>query len=81
MVFSSVIFLFFFFPIFLALYFILPLLIPGKRLTRLRIKNFILFITSILFYSWGEKLLVLVMLTSTVIDYFCGLMGIAPMGD
>ena len=74
MVFSSVIFLFFFFPIFLALYFILPLLIPGKRITILRIKNFILFATSIIFYSWGEKLLVLVMLSSTVIDYFCGLM-------
>jgi alginate O-acetyltransferase complex protein AlgI len=35
--------------------------------------NTFILASSLLFYFWGEAWLVLVMLTSTVIDYFCGL--------
>ena len=62
MVFSSVLFLFRFLPIFMICYF----LVPG------RMKNFILFLGSLFFYAWGEPLYVLLMLFSTVVDYVNG---------
>ena len=62
MVFSSLLFLFIFLPIFLAIYFILP-----KKL-----RNFILFIGSLMFYAWGEPIYVSIMIFSTVLDYSCG---------
>ena len=46
MVFSSLLFLFLFLPIFLGIYFIIPS----------RFRNFILFISSLLFYAWGEPI-------------------------
>lgn len=64
MVFSSVIFLFRFLPIFLICYY----LAPG------RMKNFILFLGSLFFYAWGEPVYVLLMLFSTVSDYVHGLL-------
>ena len=39
-------------------------------LTPSKFRNITLLLFSILFYSWGEKLIVLVMLSSTVIDFF-----------
>ena len=63
MVFSSNIFLFFYLPAFLILY----LCSPAK------FKNLVIFIASLFFYAWGEQLLVLVMLASTAVDYFSGL--------
>jgi alginate O-acetyltransferase complex protein AlgI len=63
MVFSSIIFLHFFFPLFLLLYFVTPR----------RGRNALLLAASLLFYSWGEQTLVLVMLASTTADYLCGL--------
>jgi len=63
MLFSSPIFLFLFLPIVLLLYYLVPK----------NIKNAILLTASIFFYSWGEQLIVAVMLTSTVVDYYCGL--------
>ena len=62
MVFSSVLFLFRFLPIFMICYF----LAPG------RMKNFILFLGSLFFYAWGEPIYVLLMLFSTVVDYVNG---------
>lgn len=62
MVFSSVIFLHFFLPGFLLLYFVTPQ----------RGRNGLLLAASLLFYTWGEQILVLVMLTSTAVDYLCG---------
>ncbi len=62
MVFSSVVFLFRFLPLFFILYY----LIPG------RMKNVILFLGSLLFYAWGEPVYVLLMLFSTVADYVHG---------
>lgn len=62
MVFSSVIFLFRFFPFFFLLYYLVP-----KRM-----KNLILFFGSLFFYAWGEPVYVLLMLFSTVVDYTHG---------
>jgi alginate O-acetyltransferase complex protein AlgI len=36
-------------------------------------RNALLLIGSLFFYTWGEQLLVFVMLTSTAVDYVCGL--------
>lgn len=57
--------------------FFLPVNYSKNRVVRnifRHICNTILLCASILFYCWGEKLLVLVMLLSTVIDYSCGLL-------
>jgi len=59
-VFSSTIFLFLFLPVFFLCYFLAPI----------KYKNLLLFIFSIFFYAWGEQLIVLVMLTSTLVDFF-----------
>ena len=63
MVFSSLLFLFYFLPAVLLLYFIVP-----KKL-----KNALLFVVSLFFYAWGEPVYVLVMLAIIVIDYASGL--------
>lgn len=63
MVFSSTLFLFRFLPIFMILYFVAP----G------RMKNFILFLGSLIFYAWGEPVYVCLMLFSTLSDYLHGL--------
>lgn len=62
MVFSSLLFLFIFLPVFLTVYFILP-----KSL-----RNLILFLASLMFYAWGEPVYVSIMIFSTVLDYTCG---------
>lgn len=62
MVFSSLLFLFIFLPVFLTAYFVLP-----KNL-----RNLILFLASLMFYAWGEPVYVSIMIFSTVLDYTCG---------
>ncbi len=62
MVFSSLNFMFVFLPIVFGVYFISPK----------KIKNFILFIASLIFYAWGEPLYVLLMLFSTLINFGYG---------
>ena len=62
MVFSSVMFLFRFLPIFFLIYF----LVPGRG------KNVILFLGSLIFYAWGEPVYIVLMLFSTVVDYVNG---------
>ncbi len=62
MVFSSILFLFRFLPIFMICYF----LAPG------RMKNLVLFLGSLIFYAWGEPVYVVLMLFSTVSDYIHG---------
>ena len=64
MLFSSITFLYFFLPIVLICYFI----VPDK------IKNFILFIASLLFYAWGEPKYVLLMLISILLGYIYGIL-------
>ncbi len=63
MLFSSTAFLFLFLPITLFVYFISP-----KKL-----KNFVLLLFSLIFYSWGEGTMVLLILLSALIDYSCAL--------
>lgn len=62
MVFSSIPFLFFFLPIFLILYFIVPF----------KLKNLILLIFSLIFYAWGEPVYIVLMIFSSIVDYSNG---------
>lgn len=64
MVFSSLIFIIFFLPIFLIIYY----LVPNK------IKNIILLIFSLIFYAWGEPLYILLLLFIAFINYISGLL-------
>lgn len=69
MVFSSIIFLFRFLPIFITCYF-MTYLCHAKAAQRMR--NLILFLGSLVFYAWGEPVYVVLMLFSTVSDYIHG---------
>lgn len=60
MLFSSIIFLFYFLPVVLLLYYVLPK----------KARNGILLIASIFFYSWGEPVYVFLMIFSAVFNYF-----------
>lgn len=62
MVFSSITFLFYFLPIVLSLYY----LVPNK------LKNLILLISSFIFYFYGEPKYVLLMAFSIISTYICG---------
>ena len=64
MVFSSLVFLFRFLPIFLLCYFIVPF----------KFKNLVLFLFSLVFYAWGEPVYICLMLFSTIFDYINGLL-------
>ena len=64
MVFSSIPFLFFFFPLFLILYYIVSF----------KIKNYILLIFSLVFYAWGEPVYIFLMIFSSFINYLAGLL-------
>ena len=78
MVFSSPIFLFLFLPLFLAGYYLIFSFAKYPNNENIRrlfftLSNIVILAASLLFYFWGEAWLVFVMLTSTVIDYCCGL--------
>ncbi len=78
MVFSSPIFLACFLPLFLMGYYLLfsPVKYADNYVIKrvfLTVSNIFIFASSLVFYFWGEGWLVFVMLTSTVIDYLCGL--------
>lgn len=60
MLFSSYIFLFLFLPIVLAIYYIVPV----------KLKNFFLLIASLFFYAWGVPTLILVLVLSSIADYY-----------
>lgn len=64
MVFSSITFLFYFLPIVLALYY----LVPNK------LKNLVLLISSFIFYFYGEPRYVLLMAFSIISTYTCGIL-------
>ncbi|MFM1654203.1 MBOAT family O-acyltransferase [Brevibacillus sp. B_LB10_24] len=64
MVFSSLIFLFLFLPLTIALYYLSP---KGLR-------NAVLLLASLVFYAWGEPVYILLMIFSTVFDYANGLL-------
>lgn len=63
MVFSSLLFIFCFLPAVLTVYYLVPK----------KFKNLVLFISSLIFYAWGEPVYVFLMLFSTVVDFTSGL--------
>ena len=63
MVFSSLLFLFYFLPAVLAVYFIVPR----------KAKNVVLLLFSLFFYAWGEPVYIFLMLFSICMDYLLGL--------
>jgi len=60
MVFSSVIFLVYFLPVFLAIYFLTPR----------AAKNYVLLAASIFFYAWGAPRFIFVILGTTTVDFY-----------
>ncbi len=65
MVFSSLIFLYLFFPLSLLFYFM------SKNLTW---RNIVLIIFSLAFYAWGEPVWIILLIISATIDYFHSLL-------
>ena len=76
MVFSSVEFLFMLFPGTLALYFLLSRLPNKLKGVRDPALNVLLVCASLLFYAWGEPVLLILLLTSVLANWLLGL-GIA----
>jgi len=62
MVFSSHVFLFYFLPLVLGLYYITPQ----------RWRQPLLTVLSYVFYGWANPWFVFLMMFSTLVDYFCG---------
>lgn len=72
MVFSSIIFVIWFLPLFLLSYFVLPRLIP--RQNKIVLFNWILLIASLLFYAWDTPIFLFVMLLSIFMNYSLGIL-------
>jgi alginate O-acetyltransferase complex protein AlgI len=68
MVFTTHIFLFYFLPAVLLIYYSLPF----------KWRNLFLTLVSYIFYGWWEPWFVILMMISTVVDYFCGKAISAP---
>lgn len=64
MLFSGIPFLYYFLPVVLLLYFVVP-----KCL-----KNCVLLISSLFFYAWGEPKIVIIMIASILVGYVSGLL-------
>lgn len=64
MLFSSLLFIFFFLPIFLLIYYLVPF----------KFKNIILLIFSLVFYAWGEPKYIFLLIFVTLLNYMCGLL-------
>ena len=63
MVFSSIPFLFFFLPIVLICYYLVPF----------KLKNYVLLVFSFIFYAWGEPVYIILMIFSCLLNYFYAL--------
>ena len=63
MVFSSIPFLFFFLPIVLICYYLVPF----------KLKNYVLLVFSLIFYGWGEPVYIILMIFSCLLNYFYAL--------
>lgn len=70
MVFSSLEFIFRFFPVFILIYYLTPM----------KLRNGVLFIGSLIFYAIGEPVYVSLLLGSCVVNYFIGRMLINDQG-
>ncbi len=62
MVFSSIPFLFYFFPVVMILYYAVPF----------KAKNLLLLVASLIFYAWGEPIYIVLMVFSSIVDYTNG---------
>lgn len=62
MVFSSLLFLFRFLPLVLLVYYMAPR----------KLRNLVLFLSSLVFYAWGEPVYVVLILFSSLVDYVAG---------
>jgi alginate O-acetyltransferase complex protein AlgI len=67
MVFSSILFMFYFLPAVLLLYY------TAHALASRHVKHAVLTLCSYIFYGWANPLFVVLMFASTLIDYLCGL--------
>jgi alginate O-acetyltransferase complex protein AlgI len=72
MVFSSITFLFYFLPIFLAAYFITP---------TIQARNIVTLLFSLVFYAWGEPRFVIILLISIIFNFCAGLLIDAREGS
>lgn len=63
MLFSSIVFLFTFLPVILILYYLVPR----------RLKNAVLLLCSLVFYTWGEPVYIFLMIFSIIFNYISGL--------
>ncbi|MCR5590282.1 MAG: MBOAT family protein [Lachnospiraceae bacterium] len=63
MVFSSLLFIFWFIPVFFAVYW----LVPAK------LRNTVLFLGSIVFYAWGEPVYLILIFISILVNYLAGI--------
>lgn len=66
MIFSTLLFLFYFLPLFLLVYFLSP-----KNIIT---KNLVFLSGSLIFYFWGEQLFILVLFVSIFLNYFIGIL-------
>lgn len=64
MLFSSVPFLYYFLPVVLILYFLVP-----KQL-----RNRVLLLSSLFFYAWGELKYIILMIVSILLGYLFGIL-------
>lgn len=64
MIFSSILFLFIYLPLTLAVYYVVPL----------KWRNAVLFAVSLIFYGWGEPVYIVLMLASITLNYAAGLL-------
>ena len=71
MVFSSLLFLFLYLPVVLAVYYLVPA----------RFRNLWLFAVNLVFYGWGEPVYILLMLFSICLNYFAGLLVARYRGE
>lgn len=64
MVFSSLIFLFYFLPFVLCVYYLAPR----------KVRNLVLLVCSLVFYAWGEPVYIVLMIFSSLVDYTHGIL-------
>lgn len=64
MIFSSLLFLFWFMPVFFMIYYLVPM----------RAKNFVLLVGSMVFYGWGEPKYLILLVISILVNYLAGLL-------
>ena len=63
MQFSSIVFIFVFLPITVAVYYLVPQ----------KFRNPVMLVASLLFYAWGEPVYLALLVLSSVFNYFCGM--------